>query len=222
VPRRIGTLLAIGTSVCGAAAITAGRPVVGASDDEANLGIATVSVLGALASLGLVVAHGFGWLNERTYGLVAGGALHEVAHVMAAATAAPGALGVATVTKLARVALLPLALVALPWIAGRDAKGKRAPFRMPGLVIGFLAVSAVATVLTHVAPGGSALAMGWAATSKAIGQVTTVLLASAMVAIGALVDWAGLRRAGLRPLVAAVIGALLLGALVLLVALRVG
>ncbi len=217
VPRRLGALLAIGSSVCGAAAITAARPVVGAADEEANVGIAIVSVLGALASLGLVLAHGMGWLGEGTYGLVAGGALHEVAHVMAAATAAPGALGVATVTKLARVALLPVALIAMPWMAGPEARGARARFRVPPLVVWFLVASVIATLLGHAGLPPAA-ARTWAMVSRAIAQGATFLLASSMVAIGALVDWASLRRAGLRPIAMAVIGALLLGGTVLVVA----
>jgi uncharacterized integral membrane protein (TIGR00698 family) len=217
VPRRLGALLAIGSSVCGAAAITAARPVIGAADEEANVGIAIVSVLGALVSLGLVIAHGMGLLGEATYGLVAGGALHEVAHVMAAATAAPGALGLATVTKLARVALLPVALIAMPWMAGPDARGERARFRVPPLVVWFLVASVIATVLGH-AGLPTAAARAWAGTTRAIAQAATFLLASSMVAIGALVDWASLRRAGVRPIVMAVVGALLLGGTVLGVA----
>jgi uncharacterized integral membrane protein (TIGR00698 family) len=220
VPRRLGALLAIGSSVCGAAAITAARPVVGAADEEANVGIAIVSVLGALASLALVVAHGAGWLGEATYGLVAGGALHEVAHVMAAATAAPAALGIATVTKLARVALLPVALVAMPWLAGREGRGERARFRVPPLVVWFLVASAAATLIGHAGLPPAA-ARAWTLVATGVSQLATIMLASSMVAIGALVDWASLRRAGVRPLVMAVVGALLLGLAVLGVASRV-
>jgi uncharacterized integral membrane protein (TIGR00698 family) len=219
VPRRLGALLAIGSSVCGAAAITAARPVVGAADEEANVGIAIVSVLGALASVGLVLAHGAGWLSEPTYGLVAGGALHEVAHVMAAATAAPAAVGVATVTKLARVALLPVALIATPWIAGRETRGERARFRVPPLVLWFLVASVVSTLLGHALPPSAA--DSWALMTRAVSQLATILLASSMVGIGALVDWASLRRAGMRPLIMAVVGALLLGSVVVGVAMRV-
>jgi len=218
VPRRLGSLLAIGSSVCGAAAITAARPVVGASDEETNVSIAIVSVLGALASLIMVVAHGMGFLSETTYALVAGGALHEVAHVMAAATAAPSVLPLATVTKLARVALLPVALLAMPWFAGAESGGQRARFRLPPLVIWFLAASALATLLSHALP--SAAQGIWAATSHFIGWVATILLASSMVAIGALVDWQALRRAGARPIAMAMIGAVLLFGVILMVALR--
>ena len=214
VPPRLGALLAIGSSVCGAAAITAARPVVGATDEEGNVGIAVVSVLGAVASVALVVGHAFGWISQDVYGLVAGGALHEVAHVMAAATAVPAALGVATVTKLARVALLPVALLALPWMMRGQAKGERVPFRMPGLVIGFLLVSIGATLLGHAGAVLPGLAAAWTAIARTVTFTATMMLASSMVAIGALVDWSALRRAGSRPMIMAVLGAMLLGTLI--------
>lgn len=214
VPPRLGALLAIGSSVCGAAAITAARPVVGATDEEGNVGIAIVSVLGAVASVALVVGHALGWISEDGYGLLAGGALHEVAHVMAAGTAVPAALGVATVTKLARVALLPVALLALPWTMRGQAKGERAPFRMPGLVVGFLLVSIGATLLGHAGAVLPGLAAAWTGIARTITFIATMMLASSMVAIGALVDWPALRRAGSRPMIMAVLGAVLLGTLI--------
>jgi uncharacterized integral membrane protein (TIGR00698 family) len=210
VPHRLGALLAVGSSVCGAAAITAARPVVGANDDEANVGIAIVSILGAIAAVALVIAHAIGAVSDASYGLVAGGSLHEVAHVMAAGTAAPAALPIATVTKLARVALLPVALVVLPYLVRGD-RGTRVPFRFPPLVVGFLAASALATVLAHAGMPG------WPEASQAIALVASLMLASAMVAIGALVDWSKLRRSGAKPLAMAIVGGILLAAVVLAV-----
>ena len=205
VPPRLGALLAIGTSVCGAAAITAARPVVGATDEESHVGIAIISVLGAAASLVLVIAHGLGWISSGLYGLVSGGALHEVAHVMAAATANPDSLDVAMVTKLARVALLPVGLLVLP--AMIHTKGKRVPFRIPPLVVWFLAMSVLATLAGHASPS---LAPRWKEIAKLIGLLANVILASSMLAIGSLVEWDMVRRAGRRTLAMSVVGLLVL------------
>ena len=214
VPAQLGALLAIGTSVCGAAAITAARPVVKPSDEDAHVSIAIVSVLGALFSVGLIVALSLGWIPLELYGLVAGGALHEVAHVMAAATAAPSVAQVATVTKLARVALLPVALMATPWVAPREGVTfRRAPFRIPGMVIGFFLVSIVATGLNQLSLGTS-YAPAWQAAVKFVVQGATILMGASMASIGVLVDWKSLRRAGARTLFVAVLGALILGAAV--------
>lgn len=210
VPTQLGSLVAIGTSVCGAAAITAARPVVKPSDEETHVSIAIVSVLGAIFSVGLIVGLSAGWIPLELYGLVAGGSLHEVAHVMAAATAAPSVVDVATVTKLARVALLPLALFAVPFIAPRQgASFKRAPFKIPGLVIGFFLVSIVATVLNQLTHD-TAYSPAWQAAVKVVVQGATLLMAGSMAAIGVLVDWKALRRAGASTLMVAVLGALIL------------
>jgi uncharacterized integral membrane protein (TIGR00698 family) len=214
VPAQLGALLAIGTSVCGAAAITAARPVVKPSDEETHVSIALVSVLGAAFSVLLIVSLSAGWIPLELYGLVAGGSLHEVAHVMAAATAAPSVAGIATVTKLARVALLPVALLATPWIAPRQGVAfRRAPFRIPGLVIGFFLVSAAATGLNQLAQEPPFLEV-WQAVVRLVVQAATILMGTSMAAIGVLVDWKSLGRAGARTLVAAVLGALILGAAV--------
>ncbi len=205
VPPRLGALLAVGTSVCGAAAITAARPVVDASDEDAHSGIAIISVLGALASLLLVVARGLGWIPSALYGLVAGGSLHEVAHVMAAGTADPSAVDIATVTKLARVALLPVALIVLPLVAPRVGKAERTKFKIPPLVVWFVAVSIIATIAGHSTDA-------WKPVARHLGTLATWMLAASMVAIGALVDWKTMRKAGRATLVAGVAGSLILAA----------
>lgn len=212
VPAQLGTLVAVGTSVCGAAAITAARPVVKPTDEETHVSIAIVSVLGAIFSVLLIVALSAGWLPLELYGLVAGGALHEVAHVMAAATAAPSVVEVATVTKLARVALLPLALLAIPWVAPREGVAFRtASFKIPGLVIGFFLVSILATILNQLTPG-TPYHPAWQTAVRFVVQGATILMAASMAAIGVLVDWKALRRAGARTLLVAVLGAVVLGA----------
>lgn len=214
VPTQVGSLLAIGTSVCGAAAITAARPVLKPSDEEAHVSIAIVSVLGAAFSVGLIVALSLGWIPLEVYGLLAGGALHEVAHVMAAATAAPSVVQIATVTKLARVALLPVALLATPWVAPKQGVAfRRAPFRIPGMVIGFFLVSIVATILNQAA-AGTTYQPAWQSAVRFVVQAATLLMGASMAAIGVLVDWKSLRRAGARTIVVAIVGALLLGAAV--------
>ena len=126
---------------------------------------------------------------------------------MAAGTADPALLPLATVTKLARVALLPVVLLALPWTLGGAARRPRAAVRIPGFVIGFLLVSVAATLLAH---GGATLAAVWSPSSRIITWVSTLMLASAMTAIGALVDWRALRRSGARPIALAVMGAIVL------------
>ncbi|GAA2721216.1 putative sulfate exporter family transporter [Cellulomonas aerilata] len=192
VGRPLRLLVATGFSICGAAAVAAMAPVADADDDDVATAIALVTLYGSGTILLVpVLARALG-LADRTAGLWAGLAVHEVAQVVAAAGAVSGvALAAAVVAKLARVVLLaPLVAgvgVVLHRTAPRD--GRARPPLLPLFVVGFLAAVAVRStglltdrVLTHAA------------------VLTTVLLAAAMVGLGAQVDVRRLLRTGGRPL----------------------
>src|SRR2546423_10412369 len=48
-PRRLGTLIAVGTSICGVSAIVATAPIIGAEDDETAYAVACITIFGLLA-----------------------------------------------------------------------------------------------------------------------------------------------------------------------------
>ena len=48
-PRRLGGLIAVGTSICGVSAIVATSPVIDADDDETSYAVATIALFGTLA-----------------------------------------------------------------------------------------------------------------------------------------------------------------------------
>jgi uncharacterized integral membrane protein (TIGR00698 family) len=181
---RLAALIAIGTSVCGAAAITAAAPRLGARDDEVTRGIAIISVLGAALSVALVLAHAWLGLPDAAYALVAGGALHEVAHVAAAAGALPELAGLALLTKLARVALLPLGLALVTWVARTPQASGAGRRGVPGLAVAFFAATLVGSIPGWL-PGLPADALAtWHAVRGALLQVANAALALAMAAIG--------------------------------------
>jgi len=180
---RLAALVAIGTSVCGAAAITAAAPRLGARDDELTRGIAIISVLGAALSVALVLAHAWLGLPDELYALVAGGALHEVAHVAAAAGAIPELAGLALLTKLARVALLPIGLALVTWVA-RTPPAAGARRAVPGLAIAFFAATLVGSIPGWIPGLPADVLAGWSAVRGALLQVANVALALAMAAIG--------------------------------------
>jgi len=180
---RLAALVAIGTSVCGAAAITAAAPRLGARDDEVTRGIAIISVLGAALSVALVLVYAWLGVPAETYAMIAGGALHEVAHVVAASGAIPELAGLALLTKLARVALLPVGLALVTWVA-RTPPAAGARRRVPGLAIAFFAATLVGSIPGWI-PWLSADALaGWYAVKGALLQAANVALALAMAAIG--------------------------------------
>jgi uncharacterized integral membrane protein (TIGR00698 family) len=191
-------LIACGFSICGAAAAAAVDGVVDAEDEEVVTAIALVVVfgtimIGALPLLSNVLGH-----DERAAVIWAGGAVHEVAQVVATGGAIGGAaLTVAVVVKLARVVLLAPVLAVIGWQVRRredTAPGTRRPPLIPLFVVAFLACAALRT--TGLLPE-SALA-----TAKLL---QTALLTAAMFALGAGVRLAALRRVGPRPLILALL-----------------
>jgi uncharacterized integral membrane protein (TIGR00698 family) len=217
VERTLSALIAVGTAVCGAAAIAAVAPLIGARKETTALSVAGIAVLGTAGALAYIIAYPHLGLDPYLYGVLAGSTLHELAHVIAAAAPGGDAGGdAAIVVKLGRVALLiPVALVlghAFRTVrAGgesgtsgaeperRDAGGRRlAAWRrlpVPWFIFGFLAMSVVKTL--DVLPE--------TLVRDLIG-LGVFLMSAAMAGLGLGIRFADFRRLGLRAFTAAVIG----------------
>lgn len=113
VPPMQRLLVAAGFSICGAAAVAAVDGVVEADEEDVASAIALVVLFGtAMIALGPALT-GLLDLSTRRQGLVIGGAVHEVAQVVAAGgIIGHAALAAAVTVKLARVAMLaPMIMV---------------------------------------------------------------------------------------------------------------
>ena len=183
--RGLRLALALGSSICGAAAIAAAAPIIKARDDELSVSVGVVSLLGALGTVGFILVAPL--LNsDVAYGLLTGASLQSVGHVLAAASSQGAeALELATVTKLTRVALLaPVLLMLGLMLEGNPAT---TPCRLPSIpnfLLGFLALGIVTS-------------LGIPDTFKLIlNEASTLLTAIAMAGIGLGVDIAVLRRVG--------------------------
>ena len=190
--------IAIGTSVCGASAIVAAIPVIGADGEDASVAVGVISVLGTLG----VLAYTFAFVvldpEPLLYGVLVGSTLQEVAQVLAAGYApGPAAGDLAILVKLSRVAFLAPALIALsllmrgrsdaPAAEGGDAR--RAPL-LPGFLVGFLLVGVIHSLGWIPSPVAGAM------------ELTSLLLtAAAMVGLGLGVDLSVFRRVGGKALV---------------------
>jgi uncharacterized integral membrane protein (TIGR00698 family) len=220
---RLGTLIAVGTSICGATAIVAMSPTIGARDDETSYAVACITLFGVAAML----AHPFAahWLfagDGFRSGLFLGTAVHETAQVAGAGLVYqqyfgdPTALDVATVTKLVRnmSMLLVIPLMAV-YYHRRSSEGGAPPkwyTMIPVFIIGFAAMSLLRT-LGDVGdrPFGVLQPEQWATIVAFIKQVATYCLAIAMAAVGLGTSIKGLRTIGLKPLGVGLFSALLVG-----------
>lgn len=119
-PPRLGSLLAVGTSICGVTAISALAPAIAATQAEMGVAVASVVMFGTAGMLLLPhVAHALLGHCGEAAGMFLGLAVHDTAQVMGAALTYQQRHGdelafqAAVVTKLTRNLLLAFAVPAL-------------------------------------------------------------------------------------------------------------
>lgn len=214
VPRRLGLLIAAGSSICGASAIAAMGEATEADENEVTYAIGLVTLFGSAAIVLLpLVGSGLG-LDDTVFGVWSGLSVHDVGQVVATATTRGqgAAIEMAVLTKLMRVALLAPVVLATRLFLGRRARGRpptaagSAPL-VPLFLLAFLA--AVAVRSTSLVP--TALLSG-------IRSVEGWLMAAALFSLGAGVQFRELRRLGGRGVLVAGLGFLSLTLLALFAA----
>lgn len=201
-------LIATGFSICGASAVAAVEGVIDREDDEVAAAIALITVFGGLAIFVLPLLQDPLGLSPQQFGLWAGASVHEVAQVVATASAAgSAAVAPAAVVKLTRVVLLAPLVAGISVAerrrrqAGRggaaategadsgESIGARRPPIVPLFVLGFLGMIAVRS--TGLVPH---------AVLQPVHALTTLLLAAALFGLGTNVRARSLVRTGPRSL----------------------
>lgn len=193
-------LIGAGSSICGAAAVLATEPVLKAHAEKVAVAVATVVVFGTVAMFlwplfyELVASLG---VSSFTFGLFTGATVHEVAQVVAAGRAVSEAtMDTAVITKMLRVMMLAPFLLALStWLARRHGaqNGQQGGgITIPWFALGFLAMA-----------GFNSLGLLPQAVVQQIIRVDTLLLATAMGALGLTTHLGAIRQAGVRPMLLA-------------------
>lgn len=199
------TLIGVGTGICGASAIAAVTPVIGAVSVEVAYAVSTIFLFNVAAVIVFpIVGHALG-MSQHAFGLFAGTAVNDTSSVVAAAsTYGTQAANFAVVVKLVRTLMIIPIVLGLAWLVGRrsaaavpveGAAPTRWSFRrvwklVPWFLTGFVIAAAVNS--TGILPGP---------VHPAISTVAAFLITVALSAIGLSTDIAGFRRAGFRPLV---------------------
>ena len=221
---RMGALIAVGTSICGATAIMATAPIIKAKDDEVSYAVACIALFGMAAML--VYPFAAYWLfsaDPVLGGMFLGTAVHDTAQVAGAGLVyqqyfgEPQALDVATVTKLVRNLSM---LVVIPLMAilyhRQSEEGAEAPAwytMVPLFVVGFALMSMLRTVGDMGDQAFGFLGQEqWNSMVGLAGEIAAYCLAIAMAAVGLGTRISNLRAIGPRPLIVGLISALLVGA----------
>ena len=205
VPGKVGVLLAVGTSICGASAVAAAAPVTGADEDDTTIAVALCGLLGTAGVLCYVFLGRWFDLTHAQLAILSGSTLHEVAQVTAASfTWGPESGQLGTLVKMMRVVLLAPTLVVLGWWTGRGSARTAYSWSnppVPWFVLGFIGVGLVSSSGLVPAPLKSSIA-----------QVSIFLMVMAMAAMGLNTPVSMIRRAGWRTIQAGWLGFLVLAA----------
>jgi uncharacterized integral membrane protein (TIGR00698 family) len=192
------TLIGVGTGICGASAIAAVTPVIGAASTEVAYAISTIFLFNITAVLLFPVLGHLLDMSQHAFGLFAGTAVNDMSSVVAsAATYGDEAGQYAVVVKLTRTLLIIPVCLGLAASARRRAAGRAAGTAaslnvfalVPWFLIGFL--------LTALANTAGLIP---AAAHHGLNTLAVFLITVALSGIGLSTDLGALRRAGPRPL----------------------
>jgi len=230
-PERLGTLIAVGTSICGVSAIVATGPAIDAEDEEVAYAVAVITIFGLLATLVYPYAANVIFAGDPVKaGLFLGTSIHDTSQVTGAALvfadvfSLPRALDVATVTKLVRnvfmAAVIPLmALYYARRAAGQDEfAGKKTSFAklLPLFIVGFLALAVVRSIGdAGINAGSNAFGLWDGAAWKGIYSFVKTwavnLLVVALAGVGLSTSFRTFKGLGVKPFVVGLGAALLVG-----------
>lgn len=220
---RLGTLIAVGTSICGATAIIATAPAIAARDTEVTYSVACITVFGALAML--VYPFAAHWMfagDAFASGLFIGTAVHDTSQVAGAGLVYqqyyddPRVLDIATVTKLVRnlgmLIVIPLMSIAY----NRNSTDREAVQKwwtmIPLFVVGFACMSLLRTIGDMGTPVfGFIDVEQWHSAIVYTKKTAEICLAVAMASVGLGTCLRDIQTIGIKPLAVGLFSALLVG-----------
>ena len=227
-PKRLGTLIAVGTSICGVSAIAATAPIIEAEEDETSYSIACITLFGLLALFTYpFLAH---WLfagDAMMTGLFLGTSIHDTAQVAGAGLmykqqhSTQAVLDTAMAVKLMRNLSMSL-LIPLMAILYRRSTGTTARYKqkwhqvVPLFVVGFAAMACLRSLGdAGVKDGGDALGLfaagAWKALQHQVDATAVWCLMAAMAAVGLGTGLSKLRGLGWKPFSVGFAAAVLVG-----------
>lgn len=182
-------LISFGTAICGGSAIAAMAPVLKAKSDETAVALATVFTLNSAALLLFPLVGHWLQLDQNTFGVWSGLAIHDTSSVVGATSAyGATALAIGTTVKLTRAIWIAPVVMAASLIKGGEQQA-----RIPLFIIGFLGAAAIRTLLPSYEHFWGELA-----------GVAKQCLVVTLFLVGAGLSREVVKQVGIRPLVQAV------------------
>ena len=217
-PERLGTLIAVGTSICGVTAIVAASPAIDADEEEAAYAVTVITIFGLFATLVYpYLAHTIFAAQAIQIGMFLGTSVHETAQVVGAGQiyadifSQPIALDVATITKLVRnvfmVVVIPFMAIYYARKAGaRNFQGGKSGFKklFPVFIFGFLAMASIRSI-GDAGINSSGVAFGfiqvnvWSDLIDFVKDWAGIFLVVALAGVGLSTNFHSFKALGVKP-----------------------
>ena len=207
IQKNTGTLIGVGSSICGGSAIAAASPVIGADDEEVAQAISVIfffNVLAALIFPSLGAMIGFDTTSGEAFGIFAGTAVNDTSSVTACASTWDELYGLGSQTldkavtvKLTRtLAIIPITL-ALAFITSKGKKNGGEKVKISSVFPFFILYFVLASVITTVLVTYFGVSTSFFTPLKDLSKFFIIL---AMGAIGLNTNIVELVRTGGKPL----------------------
>ena len=225
-PKNLGILIAVGTSICGVTAIVATGPIIRAKKEEIAYAVSVITVFGILATIGYPYLANYLFENDSTsVGYFLGTAVHDTSQVTGSALLyseifdQPLTLEIAVITKLFRntcmIFVLPL-IAYYTSIYGENFQGESKTESQekltlkryfPAFIIWFLLLATLRSLgdfsldTTEKFFGGIS-EENWKKFGETLKKITVQLLIIALASIGLNTRFTNLKKLGLKPFAA--------------------
>jgi len=220
-PQRLGTLIAVGTSICGVTAIVATSPVIDADEEESAYAIAVITVFGLFATLVYPYLANYIFAGDALRaGLFIGTSVHETAQVVGSAKIYADifsqtlTLDIATITKLVRNVFMAIVIPFMAYYYARQTpaegefQGKKTSVLklLPMFILGFIAMAAFRSIGdAGINSGGSAFGLLaapiWTAVNATIKSWAEILLVVALAGVGLGTNFRSIKALGIKPFI---------------------
>ncbi|MBI9043978.1 MAG: putative sulfate exporter family transporter [Anaerolineaceae bacterium] len=218
-PPRLGTLIAVGTSICGVSAIVAASPAIDADEEESAYAVAVITIFGLFATIFYpFLAHLIFNGEALKAGLFLGTSIHDTSQVVGAARIYADiysqnlTLDVAMVTKLVRNVFMVLVIPFMSYYYSRQAaarggfKGTKPQIMklFPLFILGFLSMAALRSIGdVGLNTGSSAFgiwdAETWDGLITSVKSLANNLLVMALAGVGLRTNFRSFKTLGIKP-----------------------
>lgn len=216
ISERLSTLIAVGTSICGATAIVAAGPTLDAKEEEVTYAVANITIFGILAMFFYpYIANTLFPTSDLSAGLFLGTSIHETAQVAGSGLIYSemynneAVLNIATITKLVRNLFMVTIIPVMAYYYQRRRQiAEKKPLNLmnifPVFILGFVFMAFMRTFGdATLEQSGSAFwvinAGNWHYLVDTIKEAAEILLAVAMAGVGLGTSFRQLWSLGITP-----------------------